>query len=440
MTSRPEHKTATMRPSRDPIILKSALLCAVGFGGFTLWAATAPLEEGVAASGQVVVEDNRQVVQHLEGGIVAEIHVRDGQQVRAGDTLLVLQDTAFLANRDQLVQEFAALSASVARLTALRDGAARPDFSELDGLALGEAERLDIETREGGLFEQQRAALSADVAVLQSRIQASRGLISARAGQIVIAQKALAAAREERDVMSAMLAQQLARRDQLASAERLVATLEGDIARLESERADQAATVTDLTAQIRQARTRAAQDVAATLLETSAELLAARERLGAAQDVLDRSVITAPVDGEVLNLAFSTLGGVVGSGETILEVVPEIQTVTASVRIDPSERSSVRSGQTVRTQFSSYRGWQAPRLQGEIVGVSADLKTDPATSVPYYEARVRVPASEMALTTDVDIRPGMPVDVFIYSGHSRTLGEYLLEPLSESLFRGLRTS
>jgi len=183
-----------------------------------------------------------------------------------------------------------------------------------------------------------------------------------------------------------------------------------------------------------------AQENAANLLSTSADLLAAEERLNAAQDILDRSVIFAPVSGEVLNMAFSTIGGVVRSGETLMEIVPNIGEVTASVQIAATDRSSVFEGQLVRTQFSSYKGWQAPRLEGEIIDVSADLKTDPVTAVSYYEARIRVPASEIAKTTNVDILPGMPVDAFIYSGKSRTMLDYLLEPLGESLFRGLRTS
>jgi HlyD family type I secretion membrane fusion protein len=237
-----------------------------------------------------------------------------------------------------------------------------------------------------------------------------------------------------------MFAQQLARRDQVTSSERLVATLEGDIARLESERADQAANVLDLEAQIAQSRARTGQTNATELLRASGELLTAEERLNAAQDILNRSVIIAPVDGEVLNLSFSTIGGVVRSGETIMEIVPQIATVTASVQITPADRAAINEGQIVRTQFSSYRGWQAPRLAGEIIGVSADLKTDPATSAVYYEARVRVPASEMDKTTNVEIRPGMPVDVFIFSGRSRTLFDYLIEPLGDSLFKGLRTT
>jgi len=418
--------TVSYKPMKDKIVWKMGALCALGFGGFMLWGSLAPLEEGVSASGQIVVEDNRQLVQHLEGGLVSEIKVREGQIVQKGDILVVLQKTASLSNRDQVVQEYGALAASVARLKALQSDASKVSFAALNALDLGASERADIIKRETGLFNQQRSSLAADIAVLKARLTA--------------AQKALESARGELGVIENMFSQQLARRDQVTSSERLVATLEGDIARLKSQGDDAKASELDFAAQIAQTRARAAQENAATLLSTSSQLLAAEESLNAAQDILDRSVITAPVSGEVLNMAFSTIGGVVTSGETIMEIVPKINEVTASVQIAASDRSAIFEGQLVRTQFSSYKGWQAPRLEGKIIDVSADLKTDVATSVTYYEARIRVPASELAKTTNIDVIPGMPVDAFIYSGKSRTLMDYLLEPLGESLFRGLRTS
>lgn len=434
-------RTATeFKPLKDKIVRKMGAICLLGFGGFLVWGTLAPLEEGVAASGQIVVEDTRQRVQHLEGGILSEIKVREGQLVQKGDVLVVLEKTASLSSRDQVVQEYGALAASVARLRALQSSASAPTFEALDELDLGAAERADIIKRETGLFHQQRSSLEADIAVLSARISAAKQTQVSRQSQIEIARKALESASGELAVIQDMFAQQLARRDQVTSSERLVATLEGDIARLQSQGDDAKASELDFQAQIKQLRARYAQDNAANLLSTSAELLAVEERLNAAQDILDRSVIIAPVSGEVLNMAFSTIGGVVRSGETLMEIVPDIGEVTASVQISAADRSSVAEGQIVRTQFSSYRGWQAPRLEGEIIDVSADLKTDPVTSVSYYEARIRVPASEIAKTTDVDVIPGMPVDTFIYSGKSRTLLDYLLEPLGESLFRGLRTS
>ncbi|MEO1406027.1 MAG: HlyD family efflux transporter periplasmic adaptor subunit [Pseudomonadota bacterium] len=142
----------------------------------------------------------------------------------------------------------------------------------------------------------------------------------------------------------------------------------------------------------------------------------------------------------MLNLAFSTEGGVVRPGEAILEIVPEIEAVTASVRIRPNDRASVFEGQTVRTQISAYKSWLNPSLDGEIVTVSADLKTDVVTGTNYYEARVRIPDASLEGETDLDIIPGMPVDVFIFSGKSRTLADYLFEPIASSITKGLQSS
>ena len=425
---------------KDRVVKRCALACIIGLGGFSAWGAFAPLEEGIAAAGQVVVESERKVIQHLEGGIINDIRVREGQRVEQGEVLVVLEDTVSLAGRDQVIQEYAALAASTARLQSLLDEDTAPDFSALDTLTLGEQERADIIARETSLFEQQRQALLADITVLTSRRTAAEKAQTARSDQANIARRALKAARGELTLIKDMRARQLARVDQVSQAERLVATLEGDIARLEAQASESQSAQIDLEAQINQARAQFSQGISSDFLETRAALLTSEERLRAAQNVLDRSVIVAPVAGEVLNMEFATIGGVVRPGETLMEIVPNIGEVTASVRIRPNDRATVFEGQTVRTQFTSYSSWSAPRLDGQVIDVSADLKTDPATSAVYYEARVLVPADQMTRVEDAEIIPGMPVDVFIYSGRSRTMFDYLFEPLRESMFRGLRSS
>ncbi len=427
-------------PSKDKTVARMGLACLIGFGSFCAWGAFAPLEEGVAAAGQVIVESNRQVIQHLEGGIVGEISVREGQWVEKGETLFTLERTASLAGRDQVIQEYAALAASTARLQALLDGDSQPDFSLLTDLEIGEQERADIISRETSLFNQQRSALAADIAVLRSRSNAASKSKTAQTAQIEIAERALATARGELDLMLDMQSRQLVRADEVSQAQRLVSTLEGDIARLQAERSAATSTELDLAAQINQTRAQFSQELSSSFLEVRAALLTAEERLSAAQNVLDRAVISAPVAGEVLNLEFTTIGGVVRPGEAIMEIVPNIGEVTASVRIRPTDRSTVYEGQTVRTAFTSFSSWSTPRIDGEIIDVSADLKTDPATSASYYEARILVPADQMSRIENVEVIPGMPVDVFIYSGKSRTMFDYLFEPIRESMFRGLRAS
>ena len=398
------------------------------------------MEEGIAASGKVVVDSQRKVVQHLEGGIISEIRVRDGQWVEQGQVVVVLEDTTSLANRDQTIQEYAALAASVERLESLKTTDTEPDFSQLEQLTLGEQERADIITREQDLFNQQKNALTADVAVLEARRNASVQTQKARGQQITIVQRALQATRNEYRLISNMFEQRLARRDQVTNVERQVIDLEAEIAQLRSEKQNAAAAQRDLEAQIQQTRANFRQEISATLLETRTQLQAVEERLSSTQNVLDRAVIRAPVSGEVLNMQFATLGGVLRPGETIMEIIPNIGEVTASIRIAPQQRASVFEGQTVRTQISAYKGWQAPQLQGKVLDVSADLKTDPATAQSYYEARVLIPAAEMQRANDIDVTPGMPVDAFIFSGRSRTMFDYLFEPLGKSLFQGLRSS
>ena len=426
------------KPMGDKLTRNMSIACLIGFGGFMIWGGLAPLEEGIAASGQVVVEDNRQVVQHLEGGLVRDIRVREGQIVQQGDVLVVLEKTAALSTRDQVIQEYAARAATVARLRALQSGARRPDFSVLENIELGDIERANIIRRESELFDQQKNALKADIAVLQARIKAAEQTSASRSNQMDIAQKSLDSAVSEREVIREVFAKKLARKDRVTQVDRLVANLEGDIARLKSDRENAQATMLDHEAQIAQARARASREIAQDLLETNASLLAAEEQLNAAQDILNRSEIISPVSGEVLNMSFATIGAVVKPAETLMEIVPDIGEVTAAVQIAAVDRSSVHEGQSVRTQFTSYKGWQAPSLNGEIIDISADLKIDPITALSYYEAKIRVPKSELIGIEDLDILPGIPVDVFIYSGKSRTLMDYIFEPLGESLYRGLR--
>ena len=447
--TKPARAASPLDYGRDAQIRAGAIVCAAGLGGFLLWGGLAPLEEGVAAYGQIVVEEQRKVVQHLEGGIIEEILVREGQRVSAGDPVVVLRETVSLAARDQVIQEYAALKAAVVRLEALqsygvaKDGdlnIAELDFSDLNGLDLGAREKADILDRARDLFSQQKEAHVADIGVLEARRDAAKSTQAQRAVQIKIAERSLRAANDELAVTREMYSQQLARRNQVTRAEQTAASLEGDIARLNSERQGAGADERDLDAQITQAKARFAQDLSAELLETRSALLATEERLNAAQDVLDRAVIKAPATGEILNLDFATVGGVVRPGETIMEVIPDVGDVTASIKIKPTDRASVFEGQAVRTQIAAYKGWAAPRFDGEVVDISADLKTDPATSVAYYEARVVIPRADIAAVPDLNAIPGMPVDAFIYSGRSRTMFDYLLEPLGESLFRGLRSS
>lgn len=424
---------------KDGTIRAASLACLLGLGGFMGWAGLVPLAEGVPATGQVVVENSRQVVQHLEGGIIEELLVRDGDQVEAGDALLTLQETASLAVRDEILLEIATRSASLARLDALRDGLDQPDFSELETLALSAMDRDAVIERQSDLFQQQRQSYEADIAVLIARRDGARSSKELYREQVRITQRALGSAEDQLSLLRERVDRQMARVDELRALERDVASLEAQIGSLRTQAQTSETLERDLDGQLAQAEANFLRDISAEQLEARAGQATARERLGAAQDVLNRVVVTAPQSGEVLNLAFSTRGGVVRPGEPILEIVPEAGQLTVSARIRPTDRAAVYEGQAVRTRITAYKSWLAPQLDGEVVGVSADLKTDQATGAPFYEVRIVIPVDEVGKLDGLGVTPGMPAEVFIFSGNSRTTLDYLLEPITESLFRGART-
>lgn len=427
-------------PLRDGAVLLCGAICLLGFGGFSAWAGLVRLDEGVTAGGSVVVEDRRQVVQHLEGGVITSIAVREGDRVQRGQTLLVLSNAASGSERDQLLSQLGHFEASIARLTALREDDAAIDFARLAALGLSEAVMEEIEAKEGDLFKQAKDSLDAESAILAARRTSALAKADARVKQISSSRRGLEATRRQLASARDQLAKRMIRLDQVETLERSVADLESDLARLESERLEAAASAADHAAQIEKKRIEWQQKIAEDLVAANAELNSRRQALGAAEDVLARTVIAAPMDGEVLNLAIATVGGVVRPGETIMEIVPESSGLIASVRIPPNERAAIRIGQSVRTQLVAYKGWQAPRLTGQVTGVSADLKTDPATHASYYEARILIPGEETAKLGDAKSLPGMPVQAFIFSGSRRTLFEQIGEPIFESWFKGMRQS
>lgn len=422
----------------DIYLRLSAAAVTVVLGGFLIWAAFVPLAEGTAASGSVEVEMERQVVQHLEGGIIRSIHVAEGDSVARGEPLVELEDLSARVERDQIAQRAGALDAAVQRLDALMRGAERFDFVNLDYLELDEATLGEILARQRRLFESQRDDLASDLAVIEAGIEAARDTADLTGAELESTRAAAGAAEEELALARRLVERQMGRVDRVRRLEREVASLRSAISRLERQIAQARAEQRQLNAQAGQVRADFLQAISRELVEARESWLAAREELFAAQDVVNRSIITAPSRGSVFNLRFATEGGVVRPGEVLLELVPETSGVIATVRIPPNERSQVREGLQVRASITAYRGAQAAPIPGTVESVSADLKTDPDTGQTYYAASIRLDDAAVEGIDGLEILPGMPVQAFIFSGRKRTTLDYLLSPLLDSLFEGLR--
>lgn len=424
----------------DQGLILRLLICGFGFGVFFIWAAFVPLDEGLAAEGTIVVDQDRKTIQHLEGGIIHQLLVDDGSVVAEGEVLLVLETTSAESDRDRLVNQIARLEGAAARLRALRDGARTPDFTALAGLSLANEVIDRIEDEQSDIFRQARLDLSTERDLLLARRETMQATALARDDQIRSIEEGLLSAEAQLTDTRRMVELRLARADEARQIEQRLASQRADLARLRSERDQARSEANELSAQARRADIEFRREALAELEDVEADLADRREAFLAADDVVTRSVIRAPQAGEVHNLNFSTIGGVIQPGEPILEIVPDSEDVIASVRILPNNRAALNEGLKVRTQIVAFTGWKVPELTGEIVDISPDLKVDQATGMAFYEARVLIPEAEIERAGGTAITPGMPIQAFVFSGKRRTLLNYLIEPITESLFLGTRQS
>lgn len=428
-----------MSQKPDRILIHYIGFVVVSFGLFIAWAGFVPLAEGVAAPGSVIVESDTQVVQHLEGGIIESILVKDGDWVSSGDPLVMLQNKSSSSSRDQLEFEHALLSATVDRLNALLDGSTELNL-ENDEIYLLEQEVLDeIDAQQTQLFREQKDALKAEISVLRQRKQTAEEKAALKQKEIESIESSRDIVVEELELANTLLAQQMGRVDRVKQLERERAQLGSKIAELETQIALANSEAADFSEQIIKARSLKETEFSTELVTASRELEEVTAKRAAAQDIVDRYTVYAPRSGEVLNMAFQTIGGVIRPGEEIMEIVPLETGLQASVQVRPVDRAQVLEGLRVRTTITAYRGWRAQPISGTIINISADLKEDPTTGASFYEAIIQLDPEAVAQIDLLDVIPGMPVQAFIYSGRQRTTLDYLFSPVLESVFKGMRT-
>ena len=422
----------------DPTLRRSGIACLVMLGLFIVFAGMAPMAEGTTAFGKVAGDSDRQVVQHLEGGIIDEILVEEGTRVKAGQPLMILRDVAATSGRDRAAIDQAENAASIARLRALSSGSADPDLDRVDFAGVPEQAKAEIVQRHRDLFFQQRRKIDADVEVLATRRAGLAASVRNRQAEIDGNARQLAIVRADLADKRDLLREQLVTRAEVTGLEREEARLSAELGRLNTARAADTAEMADLSEQIAQARAQFSESVATDLVEEFARQSELEARRTSVEDVVERNVISAPMAGAVLNLRYRTAGGVVTPGEPILEIVPEGEGLVATVEIRPSDIEDIYRGQKVRARLAGIDSWRSPSIAGEVTRVSADLKTSGDGSYSYYEARIRMDAGERA-KIDAKIVPGMPVEAFLESGRKRTMLDYFFEPLTSILRRGARS-
>jgi HlyD family secretion protein len=424
-------------PPVGRLILAGALIIALFFGALGAWAARAPLASAALAPGLVAVESNRKTVQHLEGGIISELLVRNEDRVRQGQVLLRLDTVESRAEFDQLEGRRLALLAQRGRLIAERD--ALPDLALPPELAGREAEPQVAE-----LIAGQRRILAARNEVAEGQAAILEQRIGQYEAEIVSLEAQAASGREQLQLISEELkgVAELFRKG-LEKKARLLA-LQREAARLQGLQGDYAGRVTRARQGIAQTRMemlaqrqeRDAETVSE-LRQSEVELAELSERLRIAEARLTRTEIIAPQDGIVLNLRYFTAGGVVEPGAAILDIVPESERLVIDAQLDPVNIDEVHPGLTAQLRLTAFKQRITPVLPGRVTQVSADALSDERTGRRYYTARIEIDPEELERFGAAKLYPGMPVDVMIETGR-RTALEYLLTPVSESFDRAFR--
>jgi epimerase transport system membrane fusion protein len=401
------------------------------FGVFGLWAGFAPLDGAAHAAGTVMVKSYRQVVQHLEGGIISEIKVQNGDSVRAGEALLVMDNTQSMAQLEIANAQFVALKAREARLIAERDGLDAVTFSEALS-ATASSVRQEIQAQ-NGIFLARHAANAGAVEVLQQRIGQLRekvaGLEALRASKLTLA----ASFAEELGDTEVLLSQGFSNKTRLREFERNHATFEGQAAEHASDIASTEVQIGETRLQILQLQREFQNEVAMQLGETQTNLNDINERLTALRDIVSRTVVKAPVAGVVNGMQFHTEGGVIAPGTQIADIVPQGSELIIDAQVSPMDIDRVAIGLDATIRFSAF-GSSVPTIFGKVINLSADAFQNPQTGAPFYMAQVEVTPEGMADLGDFVLLPGMPAEIFINSG-SRTFLQYVFKPFSNALAR-----
>jgi epimerase transport system membrane fusion protein len=432
-TDKRENVDAVIETGIDGARRAGILIAVAVFGVFGLWATLAPLNGAAHAPGTVTVRSYKQVVQHLEGGMVSEIHVQNGDFIEAGGPLVTLDSTQSLAQMEIANAQFAALSAIEARLIAERDGLNSIVFpAPLSAAGANALEEMAVQTQ---IFEARKAAREGGIAVLEQRIEQLHSRVTGLEAMKVSKEELATSYAEELEDVRLLLKEGFADKLRLRELERNHAMLKGEAAELVATISSTEMQIGETQLQILQMNNEFQSEVVNQLGEVQTNLKDSRERTTALHDVVDRTVIRAPVSGVVNGMQYHTIGAVIGPGNPIADIVPQSDELVVEARVTPIDIDRVSVGQDATIRFSAFSS-SVPTISGTVLSVSADAVVDQNTGVPYYMARVQVTPEGLQELGDLELVPGMPAEVFIASG-SRTFLQYVMKPFSNALARSL---
>lgn len=407
------------------------------FGLFGAWAALAPLSSAALAPGVITVESYRKTVQHLEGGIIRTIAVRDGDQVNKDQVLAELDDTQSRAQLEVLRGQYYIDAAREARLAAQGDGLERVSYPQ-DLLATDDSRARDAIQVQDQTFQVRKTAHENEVSVYERQIEQLKAKVKGLFAQKHSRDRLVQSYRSELEDFRSLLKEGFTEKQKVRELERNLAQSEGQLGELLSDIAATELQIGETELKIMQLKKELQREVTKELGEVQGQLFELKEKIQSLEATVKRTVVTAPEAGMVLGLAVHTLGAVIPPGGRILDIVPQKEKLLVEAQVSPSDIDRVKVGQTAEIRFTAFKTRETPKIEGKLIALSADRLVDEQKkeNPPYYLARVEVtPEGIQDLARQsLDLVPGMPAEVLINTG-SRTLLQYLTQPLTDSFAR-----
>lgn len=404
------------------------LIVLLGVGGFFLWAALAPLDKGVPVNGTVTVAGNRKAVQHQTGGTVDDILVKEGDVVKAGQVLVRMNDVQARANAEMTRVQYYTAKAAEARLTAERDGKKAIAFPSDLEKAKADPRVAEVIALQSQLFMSRQSALQNELAAIDENIaglkEQVRGLEASRDAQ-QSQQKIL---KEQLDDLRDLVKEGYVARNRVLDIERAYAQVNAAVSENIGNLGRTQRQISELTLRRVQRQQEYQKEVRTQLADVQKESEALENRLKGLDFDLANAQVKAPVDGTVVGLNVFTRGGVVPPGFRLMDVVPSDEPLIVEGQVPVNLIDKVHSGLKVEMIFAAFNQNRTPHIPGEITQVSADRLVDEKTGQPYYKVQAKVAPEGMKMISHLQIRPGMPVELFVRTGE-RTLMSYLLKPV-----------
>ncbi len=418
------------------------LILAVCFGGFLLWAFWAPIQGAVMAQGVVIVESKRKTVQHLEGGIIKQIFVKEGDIVKAQAPLVALDNETLSASVELLTKQIDEEKVRIARLTAEKNSAEHITFPrELLERSIKEPALKEFIASEERLFKARLDAYNSQCEMLSSQIRQYEKEVAGLKEQLAAAENEIAAVNEQLKSHRSLLDEGYVTRTVVLDLERLLAEKLGNKMAILSQITTSEERAVEYTTRLNALHDQRIEESTTKLRESESRLLELTERLRAPKDALSRLIITAPIDGKVVDLKVTTIGGVIAGKEPLMDIVPLEDRLIIEAKVSVDSINEVSPGQKAEITFSAFKPSTHPPIDGEVIYVSADRLTEKTAygEMPYYKVYIEVNSETLSKVKDIKLMPGMNAQVAIATRERKAI-DYLLSPLRDRLRSTFRES